>query len=217
METTQVIDKPGRSVGEAEALLYEATGEMMLARLACTDAMAILVAGYLRFQGEYTMMSQGQPDSVFIYHRNGAVDRVTVPNDYVDADCKTTSTFGGRTVTLPCRPWNARLNPSFDERGNLVLLTSHREVAGAIIDLNTGCYTLVRKNPGTRDNILDADADMHIRMVGVRGDSILTFHNDRGTAADGKPTYYSNSAVKAALHPVRTVSGTPCGNMLNQT
>lgn len=213
-DTARVIDKPGRSVGEAGALLHEATGEMTLARLAFTDAMAILVRGYLRHQGENTMMSQGQPDSVFIYHRNGAVARANVPNDYVDADCQTTSTFGGRTVSLPCRPWNGRLNPSFDERGNLVLSTSHRDIAGAIIDLDTGCYTLVRKNPGTRDNILDADADMHIRMIGVRGDSILTFHNDRGTAPDGKPTFFSNSAVKAALHPVRTVSGEPCAGML---
>ena len=203
-----------RSVEEAGARALVAGLEMMSTRMICTDDMAIVVTTYRGFQGEGQVMSNEGPDSVFIYRLDGTMNRVAVPGDYVDADCVVSFRLGGQKMTRPCRPWNARLNPSFDGRGNLVLSGSHREIAGVIIDMDTGCYALVRKYPGTRDEILDEDADMHIRMVGVRGDSALMFHNDRGTAADGRPTYFSNSAVKVSLHPVRTVSDDPCAGML---
>lgn len=53
-----------------------------------------------------------------------------------------------RGVVLPERPcptWNERLYPSLDDRGNIVLMGNHAEIAGALVNPETGCYAVLRK------------------------------------------------------------------------
>ena len=179
----------------------------------CTKDMAIVLASYSEIRVMAPELSKGA-DSAFIYRIDGSTDRVAIPSGYVDKECVQRVRIGDVETETPCTPpWNARLQPSFDDRGNLVLASRHNLIAGAIVNLATGCHTLVRKDPGRAEDILKDDSERHIRMVGVRGDSVLVFHNDRG-AHRGRPTIFANSAVKASIHPTRRIGGEPCAGMM---
>lgn len=178
--------------------------QVMTARMICTDDMAIVVPSYRRLP-ESELSTNESRDSVFVYHLDGTANRIAIPSDYTGDRCVQKVRIGTQETERPCPPWTANLQPSFDDLGNLVLSSSDKRIAGAIIDMDTGCYTIVRK---------DEERDLHIRMVAVRGDSVLVFHNDRGVH-NGEPTVYANNAIKASVHPVRRVSGNPCPGMLS--
>ena len=178
--------------------------QTVTARMVCTDDMAIVVPSYRRFRENELATHTGQ-DSLLVYRVDGTAGHIPLPAEYIDDDCVQKIRIGDMESERPCPPWTANLQPSFDGRGNLVLSSYDKRIAGAVIDIATGCHTIVRK---------DVERDMHLRMVAVRGDSVLVFHNDKGVH-DGKPTVFANSAVKASVHPVRRVSGEPCPGMLS--
>ena len=169
------------------------------ARIACTGSTAFVVRSYL-----------GGPDSVFMYHRSGEVGRVAVPTDFADWDgCerREVRTPSGQSVgRAPCWVWNRALTPSFDGRGNLVLLGENFDFAGTIINPGTGCYAIIRK---------DSSTDKARVPVRILGDSILVFHNRSESNEDGGTTYYTDSANRVSLHSLRRVSGEPCPGMLH--
>ena len=149
------------------------------------------------------------PDSVFVYHRGGEVGRVAVPTDFADwsEDCgEEVTTPSGQVWLVPCPIWNRGLYPSFDGRGNLVLFSEvDFETAGTIIAPETGCYAIVRKDPSTDK------ARVPVRIV---GDSVLVFRNHSEPNENGGTTYYTDSANRASLHPLRRVSCEPCPGKL---
>lgn len=132
------------------------------------------------------------PDSVFMYHSSGEVDRVSVPTEF-------TEDWGCKIDGKPCPPWSRSLQPSFDDRGNLVLFSADWRTAGTIINPETGCYAIVKK---------DVRNDLTRVPVRVRGDSVLVFAQDQGE--NGTPRLFMGSANKVSMHPLRTVSGEPC-------
>ena len=170
--------------------------QLSTARIICTEDRAFTVVTYLEGLNRETLTRPQVPDSLLVYHVNGRADRVALPAEYTeDWGCE----MGGK----PCPPWSARLRPSFDERHNLVLLSSDFRIAGAIINADTGCYALIRKDT-------EKLSDRHLLPVAVRGDSILVFEQDRSST-----TTFLGGAVKASLHRVRRVSGEPCPGMLS--
>ena len=167
-------------------------------RIVCAESSAVVVRSY----------SDG-PDSVFVYHRGGEVGRVAVPTDFADwsEDCGEEVTApSGQVWLFPCPIWNRGLYPSLDGRGNLVLFSEvDFETAGTIIDPETGCYAIVRKDPST---------DKARVPVRILGDSVLVFHNYSEPSDNGGTTYYTDSANRVTLHPFRRVSGDLCPGML---
>ncbi|MCY3809550.1 MAG: hypothetical protein OXG58_09050 [Gemmatimonadetes bacterium] len=167
-------------------------------RIACGETSAFVVRSY-----------DHGPDSVFVYHRGGEVGRVAVPTDFADwaEDCgEEVTTPSGHLWRIPCPIWNRGLYPSFDGRGNLVLFSEvDFETAGTIIDPETGCYAIVRKDPST------GKARVPVRIL---GDSVLVFRNHSEPNENGGTTYYADSANRASLHPLRRVSGEPCPGIL---
>lgn len=157
---------------------------MIFARMICTENRAFVVLTY----------DEG-PDSVLVYRTSGEVDRVSVPTEFTeDWGC----TMGGK----PCPPWSRNLRPSFDDRGNLVLLSNDWRTGGTIIDPETGCYAILQKN---------LRQDLTRFPVRVKGDSVLVFVQDqRERSGTGTPEVLLESANKVSMHPLRTVSGEPC-------
>ena len=169
------------------------------ARIACTGSTAFVVRSYL-----------DGPDSVFTYHRSGETGRVAVPTDFAEwegCEKREVRTPSGQSAgRAPCWVWNRALTPSMDGRGNLVLLSEvDFATAGTIINPGTGCYAIVRKDPNT---------DKARLPVRVLGDSVLVFHNYSEPNENGGTTYYTDSANRVSLHPLRRVSGEPCPGML---
>ena len=169
------------------------------ARIVCTKSRAFVVRSY----------TDG-PDSVFVYHGSGEAGRVAVPSDFADwegCEKREVRTASGQVSSrpLPCWVWNRALTPSMDDRGNLVLLGSDFNFAGTIINPETGCYAIVRKDPST---------DKARVPVRILGDSVLVFHNYSEPNENGGTTYYTDSANRVSLHPFRRVSGEPCPGML---
>lgn len=184
-----------RSPEEASAFNTTHSG----ARIACTGSTAYVVRSY-----------PDGPDSVFTYHRSGETGRVAVPTDFAEWDgCEkreVRTPSGQSAVRAPCWVWNRALTPSMDGRGNLVLLSEvDFDTAGTIINPETGCYAIVRKDPNT---------DKARLPVRVLGDSVLVFHNYSEPNENGGTTYYTDSANRVSLHPLRRVSGEPCPGML---
>lgn len=175
-----------RSMEEAESMMQSTILRMYQTHIICSEHEAYVVSPY-----------DGLPDSVFVYPLNGGKRKhIPLPTDM--GNC----TIGGK----PCPPWSHATTPSTDENGNLVLTTGMAlYVAAAIIDPQTGCYTLIRKDPGfsDRDQV----------TVRVRADSALVLQMDSEIRADGvrNINVYGN---KAAMYPLRHVSGTPCTGML---
>ena len=169
------------------------------ARIVCTESAAFVVRSYV-----------DGPDSVLVYHRRGEVGRVAVPTDFADwegCEKRETRTASGQVTErrAPCWVWNRGLTPSMDDRGNLVLLGEDFNFAGTIINPETGCYAIVRKDPST---------DKARVPVRILGDSILVLHNHSEPNENGGTTYYTDSANRVSLHPLRRVSGEPCPGML---
>lgn len=186
-------DKLGivRSEGELVAIGLQLSSS----RLVCTEDRAFTVITYRDAMSETLTRSQ-VPDSIFVHHLDGGTDRLFLPDEYTeDWDCRK-----GGTV---CPPWSARLRPSFDGHRNLVLLGTDLRIGGAIVNPDTGCYALIRKDT-------EKFSDRHLIPVAVRGDSILVFGQDRNSS-----TVFMGSAVKASVHPLRRVSGEPCPGMLS--
>ena len=192
-------------IGEVRSAdeVFDIGMQVVSARMVCTDDMAIVVPSYRRFRENQLAVTTGQ-DSLLVYRIDGTAGHIPVPSGHIDDDCVQKVQIGSDRSERPCPPWTANLQPSFDDRGNLVLSSYDSRVAGAVVDIDTGCHAIIRK---------DEERDMHLRVVAVRGDSVLVFHNDRGVH-NGAPTVFANSAVKASVHPVRRVSGTPCPGML---
>ena len=183
-----------RSIEENNAFVTTHVG----ARIVCTESRAFVVRSY----------TDG-PDSVFVYHGSGETGTVAVPTDFADwegCEKRELTTASGQFVgRAPCFVWNRGLTPSMDDRGNLVLLGSDFDFAGTIINPETGCYAIVRKDPSTDK------ARVPVRLL---GDSVLVFHNYSEPNENGGTTYYTDSANRVSLHPLRRVSGEPCPGML---
>ena len=175
----------GESIG-AVGSLEEGRARLLLmsfARIICMEDRAFVVLTF----------DEG-PDSVFVYHTSGEVDRIPVPTEFTeDWGCE----MGGK----PCPPWSRSLHPSFDDRGNLVLLGNDLRTAGAIINPETGCYAILRKN---------VRQDLTRFPVRVKGDSVLVFVQGQRQREGGAPEVLMESANKVSMHPLRTVSGEPC-------
>lgn len=169
------------------------------ARIACTDDAAYVAMNY----------PEG-PDTVFVYHRTGKEGRLPVPTEFTEdlPQCTVRSRLS-TGVTLPDRPcptWNQRLYPSLDGRGNIVLMGSHREVAGAVIDPETGCYAVLRKST----------PDPTLRVARIYADSALVFTRDAETTMEGnvRRTVVHSGSNRVSLHAVRRVSGEGCEGMV---
>ncbi|MYG81913.1 MAG: hypothetical protein F4187_09220 [Gemmatimonadetes bacterium] len=167
-------------------------------RIACGESRAFVVRSY-----------NSGPDSVFVFDRSGEVGRVAVPGDYAEwtEDCGEEVTLAsGQTWLVPCPIWNRGLYPSLDGRGNLVLFSEvDFDTAGTIINPETGCYAIVRRDPST---------DKSRVPVRILGDSVLVLHNHSEPNENGGTTYFTDSANRVSLHPFRRVSGEPCPGML---
>lgn len=149
------------------------------AKLSCTDRAAYVVLSF-----------ESGPDSVLVYTRDGREGRLDLPTDFAE----------GLT------PWNRRLTPSTDGRGNIVLAGRDTEVPGAIVDPESGCYAVLRHRQPT----------IYHQFMGIFRDSALVYHRDREeTTEDGKKVVklYSE-ARQVSLRPLRRVSGDPCPGML---
>ncbi|MYI07106.1 MAG: hypothetical protein F4059_07295 [Gemmatimonadetes bacterium] len=169
------------------------------ARIACTGSTAFVVRSYL-----------DGPDSVFTYHRSGEAGKVAVPSDFAEwegCEKREVRTPSGQSAgRAPCWVWNRALMPSMDGRGNLVLFSEvDFGTAGTIINPETGCYAIVRKDPST---------DKARVPVRILGDSVLVLHNRSEPNENNGTTYFTDSANRVSLHPLRRVSGEPCPGML---
>lgn len=174
-ESIGVISSPEEGRARAEKMIF--------ARMICTENRAFVV-----------LTHEEGPDSVFVYHLSGEVDRVSIPTEFTeDRGCR----MGGQ----PCPPWSRNLHPSFDDRGNLVLLSNDWHTGGTIINPETGCYAIMRK---------DVRNDMTRIPVRVRGDSVLVFHQDQAEREGGRFQVFMGSTNRVSIHPLRTVSGEPC-------
>ena len=179
-----------RSKEDGEAQMQATILQMYRTGLMCDEDRAFVV-----------IPNDGLPDSVFVYSLNGDKRRhIPLPNELTDmGKCMR----GGK----PCPPWSHGTIPSTDQHGNLVLTTGMEWfVAAAIINPNTGCYTLVRKDPefSDRDKV----------TVRVRADSALVLELPSEIRADGvrNINMYGN---RASMYPLRHVSGPPCPGMLD--
>ena len=163
-------------------------------RIACTDDAAYVVTTNVE-----------DPDSVFVYPRNGEMGRLAVPTEFTDRgdDCRVEVNVGTMALERPCTNWARNLTPTLDGQGNLVLLGIDQEVPGAIIDLETGCYAVVRKPEPSWNHVA-----LHIYQ-----DSALVFYYPNWDDDQGRLTV-STAANRVSLHPLRRVSGEPCPGML---
>ena len=195
--STGAEDRPSEIRSSEDNLVFLTTH--VSARIVCTASTAFVVRSYV-----------DGPDSVFVYHRSGQMGRVSVPTDFAEwegCERRETRTASGRVTErrAPCWVWNRGLQPSMDGRGNLVLLGEDFNFGGTIINPETGCYAIVRKDPST---------DKSRIPVRILGDSVLVLHNFSEPNANGGTTYYTDSANRVSLHPFRRVSGEPCPGML---
>ena len=173
-------------------------------RIACADDAAYVV----------TTSAEG-PDSVFVYRRNGETATLAVPTEFTDRgdDCTEKVDRGiPGGWEMPCTNWAQDLKPVMDGRGDLVLLGRDHEVAGAIIDPETGCYGVLRKPEPARS--YDA--------LNIYQDSALVFHYSPGVLPPGLALPpgavafpgFSTAADRISLHPLRRIGGEPCPGML---
>ena len=163
--------------------------------IACTDDRAYVVVSY-----------DTGPDTVFVYDRSGEESRVLLPTVGIEGmmDCRSWN-YAGEPPAQHCRTALHDVDPSFDDRGHLVLFGRDRKVHGVIINPDTGCHALVRNS-----------TEAAHRPVAVHADSVLVFHRIVvEEMIDGRRTTVRRSdADKVSLHPFRRVSGDPCPGML---
>lgn len=171
------------------------TGWTAFARVACTNDEAYVVLSY-----------EEGPDSVFVYRADGEMRTLAVPSDFTEGgeDCTVKVTMpSGRSVDWPCGPWNRRLRPSLDDRGDLVLLGRNVQVSGTVVDPETGCHAIVRK----------PEPSLTYDVWQIYRDSALVFRYDTGPNDRGG-SFISQQANRVVLHPLRRVGGAPCPGML---
>ena len=164
------------------------------AEIACRGDRAYVVMTY----------SEGQ-DSVFVYHLDGSTETITLPSDGIEGmmDCRR---WQGRPENPLCPVALHNLHPSFDDRGNLVLLGFDMQVHGVIINPETGCHALIRNT--TKLNFIP---------VGIRADSVAVFHTHvEEMEVDGRTVKaYRDTSGGLSMRPLRRVSGEPCPEILS--
>ncbi len=171
------------------------------ARIACTEDRAYVVKVY-----------ETGPDSVFTYGLDGVETPFPLPEEGDRGeDCRRTgSVLGGMpgTVEEGCAVWSRKLDPSFDDRGNLVLFgTSGLDFHGVVVNPSTGCYALVRK----------VTADNRFQPIAVKADSALVLENASFPYEyEGKVITAVNmgSANRLSMLPLRRISGDSCPGLL---
>ncbi len=169
------------------------------ARIACTDDAAYVAMEY-----------PGSPDTVFVYHRNGEEARLPVPTEFTEdlPECTQRSRLSNGVVLpeRPCPTWNERLYLSLDGRGNIVLMGNHAEIAGAVVNPETGCYAVLRKS----------EANPALRVARIYADSALVFTRDTERTTVGRTTrvVMHTGANRVSLHAIRRVSGEGCEGMV---
>ena len=190
-----------RTAPEAASDVGAIWDRLRTAHIACSDDKAYVRMSY----------TEGEPDSLFVYHRTGEKQTLAVPVE--DAS-------GRRLCILqeerrpdgslirperPCPHWSKGARLSFDDRGNVVLLGIDGNTHGAVIHPETGCYALIR---GTREH-------PHA-PIGVHSDSVLVLRRPFEITRRGNATFISitDSGNGLSLHALRRVSGEPCPGML---
>ena len=165
------------------------------ARVACSEEAAFVVESF-----------ENEADSVYVYYLDGREDgRLEVPPESTRRWWSRCSvTILGVRMGRPCPEWNERLQPSLDENGNLVLVSTRGirlPLTGVIIDPESGCHALLRHRaqPGSR-------------VVAVYADSAVVFH--RETVPTERGVSIGANAGRVTLNPLRRVSGEPCADML---
>ena len=177
------------------------TMRLINAQIACAEDRAYVVIPY-----------PNSPDTVFVYHRSGDASRLVIPGGKIEGapECRMEGirTDAGQVLQPagPCPPWSKKLYPSFDDRGNVVLLGIDTRIHGAVIDPDTGCHALIRATTGNR-NI----------PVRIHQDSALVFHSAvQQRAFQGRTidVVDINSSNGVSMRPLRRVSGEACPGML---
>ena len=171
------------------------TSRVRNAEIVCTDDRAYVVMSY----------SVGQ-DSVFVYHLDGREETIVLPSEGLEGmmDCRK---WQGLPDNPLCPVGLHNLDPSFDDRGNLVLLGYDLQVHGVIINPETGCHALLRNA-----------TKLHYVPVRIRADSALVFHThvEQVVHDDGRTVNaYRDTSGGLSMRPLRRVSGEPCPGMLS--
>ncbi|MCY4571788.1 MAG: hypothetical protein OXF01_03210 [Gemmatimonadetes bacterium] len=169
---------------------------VLWSRLACTDDQAYVV-----------VHSERGADSVFVYNRDGSAHALPLPTEGIRGmtECRPMRAIHYRPGVNTCPVGLSNLYPSFDDRGNLVLLGFDNKVHGVIINPETGCHALIQNT--TR---------LYNIPARVYADSALVFH--MGTVEvehDGKIVEaFRDAAHGVSMVPFRRISGQPCPGML---
>ena len=165
------------------------------ARVACNEEAAFVVESF-----------EEKADSVYVYYLDGREDgRLAIPAESTRRWWRRcTVTLGGVRMRRPCPEWNESMQPSLDENGNLVLVSTigfGLPLTGVIIDPESGCHALLRhrSQPGSR-------------VVTVYADSAVVFH--RETVPTERGVRIGANAGRVTLNPLRRVSGEPCAGMM---
>ena len=175
-------------------------------RIACADDRAYVVT-----------TNAGISDSVFVYYRNGDMERLAVPTEFTDRgdDCTVKMSLGSLgVVDASCTNWARDRTPTIDGHGNLVLLGRDQEIPGTIVAPDSGCYAVLRK----------PEPSLHHDALHIYQDSALVFHYatyqaelppgvDLPAGSQVGRTI-STAANRVSLHPLRRISGEPCPGML---
>ena len=175
-------------------------------RIACADYRAYVVT-----------TNAGISDSVFVYHRNGDMERLAVPTEFTDRgdDCTVKMRLGSLGVAdASCTNWARDRTPTIDGHGNLVLLGRDQEIPGTIVAPDSGCYAVLRK----------PEPSLHHDALHIYQDSALVFHYatyqaelppgvDLPAGTQVGRTI-STTANRVSIHPLRRISGEPCPGML---
>ena len=145
-------------------------------------------------------------DTVFVYHREGTADTLTMPAEGIPGMAECRPIRGRyRPGMNRCPVALSMLYPSLDDRGNLVLLGFDNKVHGIIIDPETGCHALIRNT--TR---------LYNMPARIYADSALVFHS--GTVEvehNGEMVKaFRDTAYGVSMVPIRRVEGSPCPGML---
>ena len=106
----------------------------------------------------------------------------------------------------PCPTWNERQYPSLDGRGNIVLMGYDAEIAGAVVNPETGRYAVLRK----------AEDNPTLRVARIYADSALVFTWDTERTTVGRTTrvVMHTGSHQVSLHAIRRVSGEGCEGMM---
>ncbi|MDE2653480.1 MAG: hypothetical protein OXI71_06635 [Gemmatimonadota bacterium] len=167
------------------------------ARVACNEEAAFVVESF-----------EDEADSVYVYYLDGREDgRVVIPAVSTrrwGISCGLTVLGvrirrGGR-----CPEWNESMQPSLDENGNLVLVSTigfGLSLTGVIIDPESGCHALLRHRSQPESDV-----------VAIYADSAVVFHTEVVHTERGATV--GAHVGRVTLNPLRRVSGEPCAGML---